>query len=99
MIAIIGNKERILPYQAIGVSVFPCDLTNAKAVSEQIAGQYQVIFYTPEIYSAIKEIIARYQKSPLPCFVLLPSLEEKVSEERIAELVKKATGTDLLKKS
>ncbi|MEO0083352.1 MAG: V-type ATP synthase subunit F [candidate division WOR-3 bacterium] len=98
MIAILGNKDRILPYQAIGIRIFPCDVTDAKTIGEQIVNNYQVIFYTPEIYPAIKDIIARYQKSPLPCFALLPSLEEAVSAERIAELVKKATGTDLLKK-
>lgn len=98
MIALLGPKKKIAAFQSLGITIFPCDLHTAKESAEKLTAKYQVIFYTPEIYPALKETIARFQKNPLPCFVLLPSLEEKVSEERIAELVKKATGTDILNK-
>jgi vacuolar-type H+-ATPase subunit F/Vma7 len=80
------------------LNIYPCNIENAKQTADQITDKYKIIFYTSEIYSVLKETIARFGKNPLPCFVLLPSTEEKLSEERIRELVKKATGTDLLKK-
>ena len=98
MIAILGKKEKILPFKATGINIFPCDLQTAKKSVEKIIDQYKIIFYTSEIYPALKDMIARFQKNPLPCFVLLPSLDEKLSEVRIRELVKKATGTDFLNK-
>lgn len=98
MIAILGAKEKIQTFKSLGLNIFPCDIETAQKTVNQITDQYKIIFYTQEIYSAVKDTIARFQKHPLPCFVLLPSQEEKLSEERMRELVKKATGTDLLKK-
>ncbi|MEO0091485.1 MAG: V-type ATP synthase subunit F [candidate division WOR-3 bacterium] len=98
MIAIIGDKDTILPYQALGFKIYPCDLKAARITAEKALVENKVIFFTPEIFPAIKELINQFGRSPLPCFVSLPVLEEKVSEERIREIVKKATGTDLLKK-
>jgi vacuolar-type H+-ATPase subunit F/Vma7 len=98
MVAILGPKEKIQTFQSLGLSTFPCNLETARQTVEKITDKYKVIFYTAEIYSALKETISRFQKNPLPCFVLLPSTGETLSEVRIAELVKKATGTDLLKK-
>jgi vacuolar-type H+-ATPase subunit F/Vma7 len=82
----------------LGVTTIACDTKTAKQSVEQLTDTYKVIFYTSEIYPALKDTISRFQKTPIPCFALLPSAEEKFSEERIRELVKKATGTDLLKK-
>ena len=98
MIAILGPNEKISAFKALGVTAITCDLDTAKKSAEQITDKYKVIFYTSDIYPALKDTIAHYQKNPIPCFVLLPSVHETVSEERIRELVKKATGTDLLKK-
>ncbi|MCX7784962.1 MAG: hypothetical protein N2201_01845 [candidate division WOR-3 bacterium] len=98
MIAIIGDKDTILPYRALGFKIYPCDLQSARASVEKALIENKVIFFTPEIFPVLKDLISQFSKSPLPCFVALPSLEEKVSEERIREIVKKATGTDLLKK-
>ncbi len=98
MIAILGPQEKISAFKALGVTTIACDSKTAKQSVEQITEKYKVIFYTSDIYPVLKETIQRFQKTPIPCFALLPSTEEKVSEERIRELVKKATGTDLLKK-
>lgn len=98
MIAILGSKDAILPFQALGFKIYPCNLQSARNTAEKALTENKVIFFTPELFPALKDLINQFSKSPLPCFVSLPSLEEKVSEERIREIVKKATGTDLLKK-
>lgn len=97
MIAILGPSEKISVFRALGVTTIACDAKTAKQSVEQITEKYKIIFYTSDIYPSLKETISRFQKIPFPCFALLPSIEEKVSEERFRDLVKKATGTDLLK--
>lgn len=98
MIAILGPKEKIQTFKSLGLNIFPCNTETAQKTADQITDKYKIIFYTQEIYPALKDTIARFGKHPLPCFVLLPSQEEKVSAERMRDLVKKATGTDLLQK-
>ncbi|MEO0074965.1 MAG: V-type ATP synthase subunit F [candidate division WOR-3 bacterium] len=98
MIAILGSQEKIQSFQALGIKTVPCDASNALAIAEKLTQDYKIIFYTQELYPALKDLIMRFQKYPLPCFALLPSLQEQLTQERIRELVKKATGTDLLKK-
>jgi vacuolar-type H+-ATPase subunit F/Vma7 len=98
MIAILGPKEKIQTFKSLGLNIYPCDPETAQKTADQLTDKYKIIFYTQEIYSSLKETIARFRKHPLPCFVLMPSQEEKLSAERIRELIRKATGTDLLKK-
>ncbi|MEO0072285.1 MAG: V-type ATP synthase subunit F [candidate division WOR-3 bacterium] len=98
MIAILGPKEKVTNFKLIGIDPFPCEPDEAPRVLEKILNNYQIILYTQEIHSALKPIIERVQKRALPCIALLPTLDEKITEARIKNLIKKATGTDLLAK-
>lgn len=98
MIAILGPKEKVANFKLIGIDFFPCEPDEAASVLEKILNNYQIILYTQELHSALRSIIERVQKRALPCIALLPTLDEKITEARIKELIKKATGTDLLAK-
>jgi vacuolar-type H+-ATPase subunit F/Vma7 len=98
MIAILGPQEKIRSFQFLGITPYPCDQNSAPKILETIIDKYQVIFYTQEVYWVLKPLLERYEKRALPCLALLPSMTEKITELKIRELIKKATGTDLLNK-
>ncbi|MCS7259030.1 MAG: hypothetical protein NZ601_06715 [candidate division WOR-3 bacterium] len=96
MIAILGPKEKITNFKLIGIDTYPCESEQAFVVLEEILNKYEIILYTQELHENLKPIIERIQKRALPCVVLLPTQGENITAARIKELIKKATGTDLL---
>lgn len=99
-IAVVGDKDSILAFKALGVDVFTVyDNEEARKTVDTIArSDYGIIFITEQIASLIPETIARYDKEIIPAVILIPSNQGtlNIGMSRINANVEKAIGSNIL---
>jgi V/A-type H+-transporting ATPase subunit F len=99
-IAIIGDKDSVLCFKAVGVSVFPtADVEEARKIFRRlIQGDYAVIYITEQLAMGLDDEIQKVAYQPLPSVVLIPNSKGSLGfgSRRIREVVKKAVGADIL---
>ena len=99
-IAVIGDKDSILAFKALGVDVFPVyDRDEARRTVDTIArNDYGIIFITEQIASLIPDTIDRYDKEIIPAVILIPSNQGtlNIGMGRINDNVEKAVGSNIL---
>ena len=98
-IAVVGNKDIILAFKAIGMDVFSADTpADGEAIIKDIAKEYAVIFLTEDIARGMEETLAKYKSKPYPAIIPIPSHEGSTGFgiAGIKKDVEKAVGTDIL---
>lgn len=99
-IAVVGDKDSILAFKALGVDVFPVyDNEEARRTVDTIArNNYGIIFITEQIASLIPDTIERYDKEIIPAVILIPSNQGtlNIGMSRINKNVEKAVGSNIL---
>lgn len=99
-IGVVGDKDSILPFKAIGIDVFPVVQSNeARKIIDTLAkDNYAVIFVTEEVSKDICETIERYNREVLPAIILIPSNKGtlNIGMQRISNNVEKAVGMNIL---
>ena len=100
-IGIIGERESVLGFMAIGFTVREADSLE-KAAEELHAlaksGEYAIIYITESYAAALEAETARYKDSPLPAIITLPGREGSrgYGMAAIKTAVEKAVGADIL---
>lgn len=98
-IAVIGDKDAILAFKAIGVDVFSVtDADNARDTLKKVARSHKVIFITEDIAVQIDDIISRYKVTAYPIVLPIPSTQGSsgLGIDSIKKNVEKAIGVDIL---
>ena len=98
-IAVIGDKDVVLAFKAVGVDVYPSsDREESKETLIKLARNYLVILITEDIASQIGDIIDRYKTKPYPLVLPIPSAKgaSGFGEENIRRNIEKAVGSDIL---
>lgn len=98
-IAVVGDKDSVLAFKAIGLEVFAIDSESAaRDTVKQLARTYGVIFITDKIAQKIDNLLARYKTRPYPVVVPIPSAEgaSGFGMAGIKSDVEKAIGSDIL---
>ncbi len=110
-IAIIGNKETILGFKALGLETFNANTTeeattllfDLKAETIEIKGEtkpkYAIIFITEELAMNIKkDDYKKLSLSSLPAIIPVPSSKgaTKYGLSRIGKMVEQAVGSDIM---
>lgn len=99
-IGVVGDKDSVLAFKAIGIDVFPVfEYDEArKTVDKLAAHDYAVIFVTEQIAKGISETIERYNKQVLPAVILIPGNQGSlnIGLQRIQDNVQKAVGVNIL---
>lgn len=99
-IGVVGDKDSVLAFKAIGIDVFPVsDLEEArKTVDTMAANKYGVIFITEQVAKDLEETIERYNREILPAIILIPSNQGSlnIGMKRISDNVEKAVGVNIL---
>ncbi|MBU5455542.1 V-type ATP synthase subunit F [Caproiciproducens sp. MSJ-32] len=99
-IAVIGDKDSILAFKAIGIDVFPVIEADEarRAVDNCAKNNYAVIFVTEQVAEKIEETISRYNDKILPAVILIPSNQGSlnIGLQRISDSVEKAVGVNIL---
>jgi V/A-type H+-transporting ATPase subunit F len=99
-IGVIGDKDSILGFKALGLSVFPVtDSQQASRLVNQMArNNFAVIFITESVAKDMEETLERYRSAPYPAIILIPGNQGSLGLgiQEIKKSVEKAIGADIL---
>ena len=99
-IGVIGDKDSILAFKAIGIDTFTAiDKKDAEKLVKNLAGEdYGVIFITESLAQLIQETIDKYRESMTPAIILSPSNKGSmgIGLADINRSVEKAVGANIL---
>ncbi len=103
-IAIIGDRESIKGFTAIGFDIIECsDLSRANSVLRTAAEgeQYSIIYMTEEMYSAAEKECKKYEEKQLPAIIPIPGIKGNsgIGRERLSYFVERAVGSDIIFKN
>jgi len=98
-IAVIGDRDSVFCFNAIGVDVFPvADGAQAREAFERAyRGGYAIIFITEAFASQMEDRLRELAWRPLPSVVLIPDNRGSrgLGLTKVRETVKKAVGADI----
>ncbi len=100
-IAIIGDRDSVLGFMAIGFSVHEApDPATARDILHTLAKDeaYAIIFIVENYAEALAEDIARYKDNPLPAVISIPGRAGSTGYGMAAvkSAVERAVGADIL---
>ena len=99
-IAVVGPKDAVLAFRALGVTVAPAQEPEAvsQAISRLAKEGYAVIFVTEEEAEGAREMIARFAAEPLPAIIPIPGASgaNGFGMRAVRANVEKAVGVDIL---
>lgn len=99
-IGVVGDKDSVLAFKAIGIDVYPViEADEARKTIDRMAMEkYAVIFVTEQVAKGIEETIERYNRETLPAVILIPSNQGtlNIGMQRIKNNVEKAVGVNIL---
>jgi len=98
-IAVIGDKDSVLAFKAIGVDVFNVlDEQEARETLRKLARNFKVIFITEDIAEKIGDTISRYKSAAYPIVIPIPGStgSRGFGINQIKKDVEKAIGVDIL---
>jgi V/A-type H+-transporting ATPase subunit F len=99
-IAALGDKDSVLGFKALGLSVFTAETVDeARATLHHIAKEdYAVIYLTEQFASEMEADINRYKDDLTPAIILIPGKEGSlgIGMENIKKAVERAVGADIL---
>jgi len=99
-IGVVGDKDSVLAFKALGIDVFPVvEADEARRIVDNCAkNDYAVIFVTEQIAQKIEETITRYNEELLPAIILIPSNQGSlnIGLKRISDSAEKAIGVNIL---
>ena len=99
-IAVIGDKDSVLGFKALGLAAFPVDsVDQARTTLPTIAKEnYGIIYLTETLAASMDSDIARYKDSLTPAIILIPGKEgsQGIGMRNIKKAVERAVGADIL---
>ena len=100
-IAVLGDRESVKGFAAVGLDIFPCD--DPQEAARQFrrmagGGEYGVIFVTEELAGPLDREIRRYDEAAAPAVIPIPGVKGNtgIGIARLHEAVEKAVGSDIL---
>ena len=99
-IAVVGNRDTILPFELIGFQTFPVkEAQETINTLRRLAREdFGIIYLTEDMAADIPETLAYYDQLEIPALVLIPTHKGStgLALSRIHENVEKAVGQDIL---
>ena len=99
-IAVIGDKESILGFSAIGMDIYPAyeeeDVKNI--LPKLIEENYAIIYITENVSIKSEKYLEKIKKEKIPAIVTIPSNTGnlKYGQNRIKVMVQKAVGIEII---
>ena len=98
-IAVVGDKESILGFSAIGMDIYPAyELEDIKNIFPKlIEEKYAIIYKTENVSLKSEKYLEVFKKNKIPAIITIPSSTAnlKYGQNRIKEMVQKAVGIEI----
>lgn len=99
-IGVIGDRESILGFKAVGLDVFPVDDPDeARKTLKRIAKEdFAIIYITEQIYQYLMDEVDEYTDSRLPAIIPIPGKDGTlgIGMTSVKKSVERAVGADIL---
>ena len=99
-IAVLGDKDSVLGFKALGLDVFPAeDVEEAKTILHELArGSYAVVYLTEQYAAQMTAEIDRYKDELTPAVILIPGKDGSlgIGQAAVKSAVERAVGADIL---
>lgn len=99
-IAVLGDKDSVMGFKALGLTVFPVDnAEQARHTLHRLAKEeYAVVYLTEQFAAQMEADIARYKDELTPAIILIPGKEGSLGlgMANIKKSVERAVGADIL---
>ena len=98
-IAVVGDKESILGFSAIGMDIYPAyEEAEVKTLFPKlIEEKYAIIYITEDLSIKSEKYLEKYKKNKTPAIITIPSSTAnlKYGQNRIKDMVQKAVGIEI----
>ncbi len=98
--AVIGDRESISGFAALGLSVFPSSdpKQTAELINRLAGNDFAIIYITEAAAAQAEETIAKYRSSKLPAIILIPGISGNTGDgmKNLHAAVEKAVGSDII---
>lgn len=99
-IAVIGDRDSIYGFTAIGLDTFPVtDHADAAKTLRQLAeNEYAVVYITEALAAELADEVAGYRESRLPAIILIPGVSGNTGAgiANVKKSVEQAVGSDII---
>ena len=99
-IAVMGDRDSVLGFKALGLDVFPADdVDEARRILHTLAKEnYAVIYLTEQYAERMEAEVARYKDALTPAIILIPGTEGSlgIGMANVKSAVERAVGADIL---
>lgn len=99
-VAVIGEKESVIGFAALGLDVFEIDdATGAeKKIKELLKLEYGIIYLTEKVAQNLNERLDYYQASYNTAIVPIPGSNKnaKIGLENVRKSIERAVGSNIL---
>ena len=99
-IGVIGDRESVLGFKAVGLTVFSCDSQEEAdaAFRETTAGDYAIIYIPEPFDKGMMAEAGEYVDKRLPAIIPIPDKDGSlgIGMESVKKAVERAVGADIL---
>lgn len=99
-IAVMGDKDSILGFKAIGFDIYPTNNKDetASMLNSLVDNGYALIYITENAANEIMDKISKYRNSYFPAIILIPGSTGSlgIGMKFVKESIEKAVGADIL---
>ncbi len=98
--AVIGDRDSIYGFAALGLDVFPVDdtETGSQTLRRLAEGEYAVIYITEALAAALERELNHYRLLPLPAIIPIPGITGNTGMgiRMVRKSVEQAVGSDII---
>jgi len=101
-IAVLGGRETVMGFKALGLDVFPVSGDEeAKAVFHKLTGEdaeYAIIYVEENLAAGLSDDIDKFKDSPTPAVILIPGRDGPLGlgQSALQAAVERAVGSNIL---
>lgn len=99
-IAVIGDRDSIYGFAALGLDVYPItDSTEGKKTMRNLCdGKYAVIYITEALAAELEEELNHFKSLPLPAIIPIPGITGNTGMgiKMVKKSVEQAVGSDII---
>ena len=98
-IAVVGDRESIFGFSAIGMDIYPAyeEQEIKEIIPKLIEENYAIIYITENVSIKAQKYLTKLKTNKIPAIVTIPSNTGNMNygETRIKEMVQKAVGIEI----